>query len=88
MHWENIVFALIGEVLDDEEDICGARLVHQGKKLRGGFKIELWLRKKDEETANKFRVKLAEIFNDSNEKVKPSYRFSLTDFQGFQKHSG
>ena len=87
LHWENIIFSLIGEVLDEEENICGVRLVHQGKKMKGGFKIEVWLRKRDEEIANKVKVKLAEALGDSNEKVKPSFRINATDFSGWQLHS-
>jgi hypothetical protein len=87
-HWENVVFGLIGEAVDDEGDnICGARIVHQGKKMKGGFKLEIWLKRNDQEMTNRLKVKLAEILSDNNDKIKQAYRLTATDFSNFVTHS-
>jgi translation initiation factor 4E len=87
IHWENVVMALIGEGLEEDDNICGCRLVHQGKKMRNGYKVEIWLKKRDEEIANRLKSKLAECLSDGSEKLKPHFRITATDFANFIAHS-
>jgi hypothetical protein len=86
-HWENVVMAFIGEALEEDDNICGCRLVHQGKKMKNGYKVEIWFKRKDEEIANKLKMKLAEVLADGNEKLKPHFRIVSTDFSGIIAHS-
>ena len=47
LYWENMALGLIGESIDDGDEICGCRIVDKGKPKPGNktlFKLELWLR--------------------------------------------
>lgn len=78
-HWESIVFALIGEVVDVDDSICGARVAVR-QKQRSGFKFEIWLRDKNETRANQIRTKLVDVLNEVQERLKPNFRMSESDF--------
>jgi hypothetical protein len=78
-HWENIVFGLIGEIIDDSDNICGCRLVNQNKKGKTNVKIEIWLKRKDSESVNRIKSNLLEALNVSNEHVKPMFKIVDTD---------
>ncbi len=59
--WENLVLSLIGETLDDGDEICGIRLVDKSiikRSPKALYKFELWLRGQDEEVNNKIKQKL------------------------------
>lgn len=43
-HWENMVFGLIGEIIDVNNDICGCRVIDKSQKNKTMYKFELWLR--------------------------------------------
>lgn len=70
--WENLVLGLIGETVDEDDEICGIRIVNQTRKTKPTFKIEIWLRSADETAMNKIRSKLSDI---------------LTDGEGSKQHS-
>lgn len=81
VQWENLVLGLIGEAVDDEDQICGARLVNQVKKGSKAhcYKIEVWLKKKDEEVANKVKARLGEVLCDVD-KSRPHLRMPADEF--------
>jgi hypothetical protein len=83
VQWENLVLALIGETVDEEDQICGARLVNQtpkrGKGATHTYKIEVWLRRRDDEMAAKIKVKLGELLSDVD-KAKPSLKLTADEF--------
>ncbi len=80
LNWENLVFGLIGETIDEDENICGARLVFSQKKGKIGYKLEVWLRRKDEDAAIRIRAKLSDILSEGSEKLKSTLRFNSEDF--------
>lgn len=80
VNWENLVFGLVGETFDEDDNICGARLVFSQKKGKMGYKLEIWLRRKDEDAAGRIRTKLGEILGEGNEKLKTNSRFTSEDF--------
>mmetsp|Transcript_40182 Transcript_40182/g.29641 ORF Transcript_40182/g.29641 Transcript_40182/m.29641 type:complete len:207 (+) Transcript_40182:78-698(+) len=79
LHWEAIVFALIGEVLDNEQYICGARCVFR-QKGKGQFKFEMWVKDMNEERAFQLRARLADILAVSNLSCKPAFQLVEADF--------
>jgi hypothetical protein len=78
-HWESIVFALIGEILDSDQVICGARCVFRNKG-KGSFKFEIWLRDMNEERAYQIRSRLAEALSVSNALCKPAFQLLEAEF--------
>lgn len=74
IYWENMVLALIGEALDEDDDICGGRIVDKSKRgsNRTMIKIELWLKTTSHEVGERIRIKLVEALTD-NESGKPGY---------------
>jgi hypothetical protein len=78
IHWENLVMGFIGEIVDEDDVICGARLVYQNRKSRVHYKFEVWLRRKDDDVAAKIKAKLCDILND--ERVKGPHRIVPEDF--------
>lgn len=78
-HWESIVFALIGEMMDSDDHICGARVAVRTKG-KSAYKFEIWLRDMNEEKANAVRTRLAEALSVSNERAKSAYHMQENDF--------
>ncbi|KAJ1420988.1 translation initiation factor eIF 4e-like domain-containing protein [Ochromonadaceae sp. CCMP2298] len=75
LFWENLVMGLIGETVDDGDEICGCRIVNQTRKEKPMYKIELWLRTSDEATCMKIKNRLAEALMEGESakggKVRP-----------------
>jgi Eukaryotic initiation factor 4E len=69
LYWENLVLALIGETIDDGDEICGCRVVDKSSVKGKGpnrtmYKIELWLRSGNAEVADKLRLRMIEAITD------------------------
>jgi hypothetical protein len=67
--WQNIVLGLVGETIDDVEpydNICGARIVDKsGNKGKNPvFRLELWLRCKDQKTIDRLKKRMIEVMTD------------------------
>lgn len=78
--WENLVLGLIGETIDEGDEICGCRIVNQTRKTKPTFKIELWLKCKDESLCGKIRTKLCEVLTDG-ETSNPKSRTKAPEFE-------
>ena len=74
VYWENLVLALIGEVMDDADDICGGRIVDKSKRgsNRTMVKIELWLRTSNPEIGERVRVRLMDALTDNEFSKAPN----------------
>lgn len=77
MYWQNMVLAVIGEVIEDEADdgvasgipvVNGIRVVDKGKQYPM-FRLEIWLSTKDQNIREKIRTKLVEVVSA---KIPPS----------------
>jgi hypothetical protein len=83
------VLALIGESIDESDEICGVRVVDKSAKKGGSnrtlFKIELWLRSPNAEVGDKIRLRMLEILADG-EPTKPGQKPRLPDFE-FKRHT-
>lgn len=80
--WENLVLALIGETIEEHDEICGCRVVDKYRKGRTPtpnqphYRLELWLRNGTSSgQAEKLKVRLLEALADGNsgmiEKLPP-----------------
>jgi hypothetical protein len=78
--WENMVMGLIGETIDEGDEICGARIVNQTRKLKPTFKIELWLKTADDHLCSKIKTKLVDVLTDG-ECNKPNGKIKAPEFE-------
>ena len=82
LYWENLVLALIGETIDQEDQICGVRVVDKSKRgsARTLFKFELWLRTNSPEVGEILRVRMLDVLadNEGGAKINPK---NLPEFQ-------
>jgi hypothetical protein len=83
LYWEHLVLGLIGETMDDGDEICGGRIVDKSK--RGGrpiCKLELWLRSSSPEVGDRMRVRLLDCLVDGD---SSKHGRGLPEF-GFKPH--
>jgi len=78
--WENLVMGLIGETIDEGDEICGCRVVNQTRKGKPTYKIELWLRTTDESMGLKIKSKLSDVLTDF-EGNKPGSKIRAPEFE-------
>ena len=88
MYWENMALGLIGETIDDADDICGCRVVDKGKPKSSSnktlFKLELWMRNADTVVADKLRGRLQDCLSEGDSTGRGKSR-NLPDFD-YKKH--
>lgn len=85
--WENLIFGLIGEVIEDSDDICGVRVVDQMKKAKVSYKLEIWLKTQDEVVCSKIRSRLGDILMEG-ESAKPGSRIRVPEFDLSKRTGG
>ena len=62
--WENLVMGLVGEQIDDGDEICGARVVDKSRGRQSIFRLEMWYRDSSKEDVNRsLRDKMVECLN-------------------------
>lgn len=54
-YWENLVLGLVGETIDEDNQICGGRVVDKTSRNKPMYRIELWYRSKDKAVGDKLR---------------------------------
>lgn len=87
LYWENMACGLIGETVDDGDEICGCRVVDKGKARPGAktlFKIELWMRHDNLQIAERLKGRLCECLSDGEGHSKGRSRH-IPDFE-YKKH--
>ena len=64
--WTNLVLGLIGETIDSGDDIAGARVVDKsnGKGAHSVYRIELWLKTKDDLIKDQLKLKMIDVMTD------------------------
>jgi len=50
-YWMSLVLGMIGETIDLGDEICGARVVDKSNGTRQMYRLELWIKHKDETIA-------------------------------------
>lgn len=74
--WENLVFALIGETIDENDEICGCRVVDKSKKgSKPMFRIELWLRSGNAEVAERIKTRMTDALVFGTRLRPPEFDF-------------
>jgi translation initiation factor 4E len=69
--WENLVLGLIGETIDEDNNVCGCRIVHKATgKLN--LKIEIWFQSRNAEVIDRIKVRMFDVISDG----EPSKAFS------------
>jgi hypothetical protein len=88
-YWENLVLGLIGETIDDGDEICGCRVVDKSKKGpnagRAMFRIELWLRSHNQDSAEKIKMRMIDALTDG-EASKTGSKVKIPEFE-FKKRT-
>lgn len=89
LYWENMAMGLIGETIDDGDEICGCRVVDKGKATKPGsktlFKLELWMRKDNVQIAERLRHRLCEHLADGEGLAHGKKSRHIPDFE-YKKH--
>ena len=81
-YWENLVLGLIGETVDEQDEICGCRVVDKSKKgNRMMFRLEIWTRTGNSELAERMKQRLSNVLIEGDTKLKP------LDFEFKSSHS-
>jgi hypothetical protein len=79
IYWENLVLGVIGETIDEGDEICGCRIVNKTSgKL--SIKIEVWFRSRVPELADRIKVRMLDALTDG-ESSKPGASRGIPDFQ-------
>ena len=68
MFWDNLVLSVIGETLEETDEICGCRVVEKCKKKdKPYYRLEVWLKSDSVEISDKLKQKLTDIlvFSDN-----------------------
>lgn len=78
-NWESIVFGLIGETIEDGDDICGARIVEKApkKNAKGFIRLEIWLRSNNPEVNERLKDRMSEVLLVESSRGK----VSIPDFE-------
>lgn len=84
--WENLVFGMIGEVIDIGDEITGCRVIDKSKKgsPKPLFKIEVWLRSENCDY-EKIKKSILEVLGDTEglkAKGLPEFEFKLHNTAG------
>jgi len=79
-YWENLVLGLIGETIDEDDQICGCRVVDKSTN-RPMYRLELWFKSKSNDVSERLRVRTIEALVDGDTKGNRN----LPDFQ-LKKH--
>jgi hypothetical protein len=88
-YWDNMVFGLIGEVIDVGDEICGCRIIDKSKRGNSKtlFKFELWVRSGTCDR-DKLRNNLLDALSEGDvmkSKGLPEFEFRLHNSAGAKK---
>jgi len=66
--WENFVLAMLGETIEEDNEICGGRVVDRSKGKMVSYRLELWLRvSTTREVADRVKARLICALADGEE---------------------
>jgi hypothetical protein len=88
VYWENMVLGLIGETIDEGDEVCGCRVADKSKKgnSRTMFRLELWVRSSEQAVAERLRTRLCDALTDG-EASKPNSKVRAPEFE-FKRRTG
>lgn len=77
--WENIVLALIGEMIEETDEICGCRITDKSKIGKGPnksiYNIHIWLKYDDEEITNRIKKSVIQVLASGSNCKIPDFEF-------------
>jgi len=74
--WENFVLGLIGETIDEDNQICGGRVVDKSKS-KPVYRLELWYRSKHKEVGDKLRERTLFALCDGEKNPRNAPDFAI-----------
>jgi len=72
--WQDLVLGMIGETIDPADDICGARVVDKSTNGRQMYRLELWMKKKDDGTAKELLERMNGALGKGSSACKWEFR--------------
>jgi translation initiation factor 4E len=80
--WTKLILGLIGETIDPDDEVTGARVIHKNRKDTDLFRFEIWLRSRDLAKADQIREAVLECMNSGS----TSQKLNSRDW-AYKKHS-
>jgi len=72
--WQYLVLGMIGETIDNADEICGARVVDKCSGGRCMYRLELWFRKKDQTIADELLSRVHTALGKTSTTCKWEFR--------------
>lgn len=69
--FENVLLAMVGETLDDGDDVNGMRVVDKSKRRTCAYRIELWVKTNDSARAETIKTNLTRATYDGVSTATP-----------------
>ena len=74
--WEAIALGCIGEVIDGGDEVVGCRVVDKSKGGRTFYRLEIWLRRDNQDIAEDVKGALVRVLQDANlGRVAPNFDY-------------
>ena len=84
VYWEALTLGCIGEILDGANEICGCRVVDKSKQGRAKYRLEIWLRRDDQDIAEDVRRMVMNTLQECNKGRASSVpNFDYRDHKGY-----
>lgn len=74
-----------GETIDENDSICGCRVVDSSKKGKAAYRIELWLKVKDSGIVDAIREKIRRVVLTSDLEPQPQPVFEIVNRPSSQR---
>ncbi len=68
--WENLVLGCLAELIEDNDEICGCRVVQKPRTKKNpnvSCKLQLWLRNCSDDTADSIKARMIEVLKEPPE---------------------
>jgi translation initiation factor 4E len=86
--WEKLTCGLVGETIDPEDEVCGARIVDKSKAGRPTYRVEMWIRNNPGPHADRLRNNLSNCLGGPLLKEYSDHGGSLSGHGGSKAKGG
>jgi hypothetical protein len=84
VYWEALTLGCIGEILDGANEITGVRVVDKSKQGRTKYRLEIWLRRDDQDIAEDVRRMVINTLQEANKgRAGAVPTFDYRDHKGY-----
>mmetsp|Transcript_10054 Transcript_10054/g.17667 ORF Transcript_10054/g.17667 Transcript_10054/m.17667 type:complete len:211 (+) Transcript_10054:62-694(+) len=80
--WERLLLGLIGETIDPDNKVCGARIVDKSKGNRATYRLEMWFRTREKDVIDVLKSKLAVCLGSNVLKEYMEHTVAMTTHGG------